>query len=147
MFRQDLDPISYLEGTGAAQVAVGWLERGQPFSRGLVDEAFFMALARLCAAPWQPFVTAGRQPCTFCRFSGGPALVARKGVHVPIGASNVFVPGAERLYVAPTMVVHYIDAHEYLPPAEFQDAVLRCPEMRSMAYLKAIRALGFSLRR
>ncbi|NNB86422.1 hypothetical protein HJC10_33875 [Corallococcus exiguus] len=49
------------------------------------------------------------------------------------------------MFIAPTMIVHYIDAHEYVPPMEFQEAALKCPEMRSMAYLKAIRACGISL--
>ena len=31
-----------------------------------------------------------------------------------------------------------MDAHGYSPPAEFQQAVMDCPPMRSMDYLKAI---------
>ena len=33
---------------------------------------------------------------------------------------------------------HYIDAHEFQPPPEFQRAVMSCPPMRSMEYFKAI---------
>ncbi len=36
----------------------------------------------------------------------------------------------------------HIDAHQYRPPDVFQQAVMACPEMRSMPYLKAIRANG-----
>jgi hypothetical protein len=41
------------------------------------------------------------------------------------------------------MIVQYIDAHDYQPPAVFQRAVLECPEMRSMAYLTQLRSHGF----
>lgn len=46
------------------------------------------------------------------------------------------------IYIAPSTVIHYIDAHHYCPPDEFQKAVVNCPEMRSMNYLKAILANG-----
>jgi hypothetical protein len=35
-------------------------------------------------------------------------------------------------------MAHYIDAHEYCPPEEFQKAVLACPEMKSLAYMQAL---------
>ncbi len=34
------------------------------------------------------------------------------------------------------------DSHQYRPPHMFQQAVMACPEMRSMDYLKAILANG-----
>jgi hypothetical protein len=36
------------------------------------------------------------------------------------------------------MIAHYILAHNYAPPAEFCDAVLRCPPMSSPEYFEAI---------
>ncbi|MGW0731163.1 DUF7919 family protein [Streptomyces sp. NPDC002851] len=33
--------------------------------------------------------------------------------------------GDGRVYVAPNLVTHYIDAHSYQPPQEFIEAVLR----------------------
>jgi hypothetical protein len=51
--------------------------------------------------------------------------------------------GSRRLfYVAPSLVLHYVDAHEYLPPESFQRAVMACPPMRSMEYLRAISRHG-----
>jgi hypothetical protein len=37
------------------------------------------------------------------------------------------VPGGDLLFVAPEMVMHYIEQHGYRPPAEFVAAVLRSP--------------------
>ena len=44
--------------------------------------------------------------------SGGDCIVA-------VGSANVFVPGRNVLYMAPSLVVHYIDAHGYRPPDDF----------------------------
>jgi hypothetical protein len=40
--------------------------------------------------------------------------------------------------VAPELIVHNIAAHWYKPPDVFIEAVLACPDMRSMEYKKAI---------
>ena len=61
---------------------------------------------------------------------------------IMLGAANVFVPSDEAIYVAPSLVLHYIDAHAYLPPEEFRRAVEACPPMRSIEYLKALRRHG-----
>jgi hypothetical protein len=128
-------------------VAVGWLERGHAYEQGTVDEEFFSSLVELLVDPWQPFATAGRHPCGLCAFSGGPDTVtyrSRKGpdCRIAVGSANVFVPDHDVLYMAPSLVVHYIDAHAYRPPAAFRDAVERCPPMRSSGYLRAINAVG-----
>jgi hypothetical protein len=61
-----------------------------------------------------------------------PASIAK-------GFSNLFVPGAGLVYVAPELILHYIDAHQYQPPRAFCDAVLACPPMGSAEYLEALR--------
>ena len=35
--------------------------------------------------------------------------------------------------------MHYIQAHSYLPPSAFVEAVLRCPDFESEEYGKALR--------
>jgi hypothetical protein len=40
---------------------------------------------------------------------------------------NSFVPGDGFLYVFPNLITHYMRVHAYAPPAEFCEAVLRCP--------------------
>lgn len=139
---KDRDPIHYLGESHKSLRAVGWLERESEFPKGDVTEEFFAALVRLCANPWEPAVAAGRHACSLCRFSGGPTQLTYRNILVTIGTSNVFVPADDVVFVAPTTVVHYVDAHEYLPPDDFQQAFLRCPEMKSRAYLKEIKAHG-----
>jgi hypothetical protein len=123
-------------------VPVGWLNPSEDFDRGEVSHEFVAALFRLLLNPWQPGIAMGFHSCPFCRFSGGPSSFSmlESNDSVTLGRDNVYVPADGRVFVAPSLVIHYIDAHQYRPPDDFQAAVLNCPEMRSMAYLKALRA-------
>ncbi|MFZ3217848.1 MAG: hypothetical protein WA192_17440 [Candidatus Acidiferrales bacterium] len=40
--------------------------------------------------------------------------------------------------MAPSMILHYIDVHDYEPPEVFWEAVMNCPEMGSEAYRQAL---------
>ena len=117
---------------------MGWLDRAHTFPKGQVARNFFEALATLAVDPWQPAVAGGRHACELCVFTGGPASITVGDPTILIGSSNIFVPADGVVYVAPSLVLHYIDAHEYLPPEPFQRAVMACPPMRSMDYLRAI---------
>ena len=138
----DLTPCEYFGVEYAPGLrSVGWLEKEHPHRRGAVSPEFIFALETLLIASWQPGVFVGVHPCPFCRISGGPATFSTTtGAEIQLGGNNLYLPGDGFLYVAPSTIIHYIDAHEYAPPDEFQTAVLNCPEMRSMAYLKLIRA-------
>ena len=129
-FILDLEPCSYFPVPGAPLVAVGWLGRGEGFARGTVSESFFAKLSALCASPCQPIVAAGYHTCELCQYEP------------PRFSANVFVPHAGRIYVAPVGIRHYVAAHRYLPPAEFIEAVLACPDMKSRGYKQALLANG-----
>ena len=47
-------------------------------------------------------------------------------------------------YASPSTILHYVDSHGYAPPLEFQRAVIECPPMRSMEYLRAIQRAGLT---
>jgi len=59
--------------------------------------------------------------------------------HINVGASNLLIPAAAKVYFAPSMVLHYISKHHYRPPDAFCDAVLRCPPIGTRAYFEALR--------
>jgi hypothetical protein len=138
-------PCEYVGGLPF--LAMGWLEPGFPHARGELDKAFVRKLIELAVDPFQPFALAGFHRCGFCRLSGG--LVFRyENTSIPVGASNIFVPDGDRLFIAPSMILHYMDAHEYAPAEDFQRAVLSCPPMRSIEYKQAfLRAGGGALLR
>ena len=128
----DLSPCDYF-GEFKGIRAIGWLEEGHAFVLGKVDRAVYDKLREFCRDPWTPATLGamgGVYGCTFCQYE--PI----------IGWQNLFVPGRGVIYACPALITHYMNAHSYAPPQEFCDAVMACPPMRSMDYLKAILANG-----
>ena len=133
-------------GLGNRALAVGWLHPAHEYSNGSVDVEFFKRLVDMLLSPWQPHAVAGRHRCPFCRFTGGPAQLSFDGSVIAVGASILVVPTKEAIFVAPSMIAHYVDAHDYAPPSAFMQAVTQCPEMRSMPYFRLLRAHGVTTR-
>lgn len=139
----DLAPCTYFPIPATdCLLAVGWLDRQHNYQHGPVDDELFARLCELLHDPWQPFMTAGTHDCPFCRFTSGPQQLTYRNATVQLGTNNLFVPGDGVLFVAPSLILHYVDAHDYVPPEEFCQALLHCPAMRSMQYWKAIRENG-----
>jgi hypothetical protein len=59
---------------------------------------------------------------------------------VDVDATNLHIPGSAQVYLAPSMVLHYVSRHRYRPPDGFCDAVLRCPQIGTRPYFKALRS-------
>lgn len=130
----DLTPCDHLplQPTGGAWLlAVGWLEREHAFPCGEISRDHYQKLNRLLADPWQPFVSMGVHGCTLCQFEPEASDTA-----------NLFVPGQGVIYVCPKLIRHYINAHHYQPPPVFLEAVLRCPDTRTMEYKRLLLASG-----
>jgi hypothetical protein len=108
--------------------AIGWLEDGHKFPQGAIDPRVPTILRGIVtdAARLVPVVSWGIHHCDLggCTGEGG--------------SHYVVIPSPSCVYIAPDLVVHYIDAHHYAPPAEFVDAVLACPEQLSDAYVELL---------
>jgi hypothetical protein len=76
-------------------------------------------------------VTAGFHRCDLCLYTSEKA-----------GTKNLFVSGEQRVYVAPELILHYMNAHHYRPPEEFCAAVTVCPPMGTPEYRRALLAAG-----
>ena len=61
---------------------------------------------------------------------------------VAVTGHRDLVPGEQRVYVAPELVLHYMNAHGYQPPEEFCTAVMRCPRMGTPEYRQALLTAG-----
>ena len=116
--------------------AVGWLAKPKPFTTGPLDQRVYDKLQELREgrqhARWiwlLQFMFIGRHECDFC--SGPDAAWC---------SMNLLIPGRGFLFVAPDLILHYMEAHDYRPPPEFCQAVLDCPPVPSTAYLEAISA-------
>src|SRR5579871_5598114 len=120
-FYPDLHTAS-LVGHGDRHRAVGWLSSGHPFPRGAVSAPFVEELKRHVASAFQPLAFGGTHTCELCgNFSA---------------AGNVWVPTPDVVYVAPEMIVHYVTAHNYLPPEEFCRAIEACPRQGSPEFMR-----------
>jgi hypothetical protein len=139
----DGETWTLLGSTDERLIAVGWLASPGPSSvPATADEALIERLVELLRDPWQPAVAVGRHRCAACVYSGGPSHFSYRGSAVAIGTNNLYVPAAELVYVCPSSIVHSMDSHGYTPPSEFRSAVLACPPMRSMEYLRRVREFG-----
>ncbi|MEJ2155068.1 MAG: hypothetical protein P8X96_07015 [Desulfobacteraceae bacterium] len=127
---KDLERCTYFPLDCDCLVAVGWLSGDTNFQKGSVEKDFYEKLFEFAKDPWEPVASAGIHECELCQFN-------QPGFY-----RNIFVPYKGKIYVSPEGIVHYIAAHWYQPPNVFIDAVLECPEMRSMEYKKAILANG-----
>ena len=99
--------------------AIGWLHPNHPYTQGDVPAEL---LIRLKTFVQQSHISSeelgfgsfgGFHTCEFCRNS-----------HL---IQNFGVPSGQLLYVAPEMIVHYIEHHGYCPPDEFIAALMKSP--------------------
>jgi hypothetical protein len=138
----DLTPCTYFRygpPITSKLLAVGWLEQGHNYSQAVVDGVVVDKLTQLLGSAWQPGGGyKGFHTCDFCPGAGRPSVFVRYPKVIQLGATNVFIPGEGVIYVAPSLILHYIDDHNYAPPAAFCDAVLACPPMGSDDYFNAL---------
>jgi hypothetical protein len=106
--------------------AVGWLSKDHPYPTGTARPGFVESLRGHVARAWQPVAAAGKHDCELC------AKVRAGG--------NLWIPTPEVLFVAPELIVHYVEAHVYRPPDIFVEAVLACPAQGSVEYFALMRA-------
>jgi hypothetical protein len=111
--------------------AVGWLHADHPYPRGDVPAAFVDRLQQF-ADHWAESTQTlglpmflGWHDCELC--SGGPR-----------GSGNFGVPAGDVLFVAPELIVHYVQAHGYAPPRAFIDAVMASPLPGTQEYQAAV---------
>jgi hypothetical protein len=147
LFIEDLSPCMYVASSradGEKFKAVGWLAWGHPYTlrRIQLPETRLGRLLGLLVDPWEPFHFMGSHDCEFCPEENVQNTVERDGLRVHFGANNLYVPANGCIYVAPSMIAHYVVIHSYEPPAAFWEAVMNCPEMGSELYREALIANG-----
>jgi len=118
-------------------LAIGWLEEPHPFPTGQVPAPLVSKLRALVAqtkAEYRQFGFRGIHVCSLCssKQQGSPREPGWS-------QENLFVPGAEEVFVTPGGILHYIEDHSYLPPSSFLAAVSCCPDVDSIAYRQALR--------
>jgi hypothetical protein len=112
--------------------AIGWLDDIHAFPTGKTPAAFVQQLRYITekcfasedALGWTLDSFFGVHTCELC--------------HKFDHKENFGVPAGEVLYVAPAMILHYVEEHGYLPPEQFVDAVLESPIPGTKAYEDAV---------
>jgi hypothetical protein len=128
VFYPDLSPYEYGGKDPRSDILnVGWLSREHAFPTGSVPDAFVDALRRLVASPVNLY--RGYHTCEFC--PEPPVFLSPTGLRMTdppqaiMGNGEIHVAGVGGLtYVAPVLVAHYVQAHNYLPPEDFIRAVV-----------------------
>jgi hypothetical protein len=112
-------------------LAVGWLERDEPYSCGEVTREFKTRLAQLVeeTSTLDGISFRGYHRCSLC---------SQSSEHLPESHLNIFLPGSGVVYIAPAGIAHYVTKHEYLPPKDFIRSALRCPEIGSVDYFERL---------
>jgi hypothetical protein len=116
--------------------AVGWLEYPELFNTGVSPASVLRKVREVVEqthAAFPHYCFRGGMACTLC--------LAKEIQSEPPNWSqeNILMPGSGAVYAAPVGIVHYMEAHSYLPPTEFIEAALRCPDVGSEDYFQALR--------
>jgi hypothetical protein len=112
MYLEDLAPcrVTPIDSEPTAK-SIGWLDQAYPFPTGDTSKKFRSILRRLVKDIKNPMW--GFHECEFCE---GRRSQGNGEIHV-VGPDGT-------IYIAPQLVVHYVEIHNYLPTQEFIDAIL-----------------------
>jgi hypothetical protein len=130
-----------LAHTGSLK-SVGYLSRKHDYPTGETSDEVFARLVSLVKRPLGCW--AGEHLCDlgYCGSNRPQPEFKWQGMKIPRSCStDILVPDKTVIYVAPALILHYIRAHRYLPPACFIGAVLVCPEPGSDEYRGEIKRI------
>jgi hypothetical protein len=130
-----------LAETGSLK-SVGYLSRNHDYPKGETSDEMFARL--ICLAKHPLGAWAGEHLCDlgYCGSNRPQPEFEWQGMEIPRCCStDILVPDKTVVYIAPALILHYIRAHHYLPPACFIEAVLVCPEPDSADYRSEIKRI------
>jgi hypothetical protein len=126
VFIEDLSAYQYrlpfpLEGVRC----VGWLDTEHKHETGrppdwLTEKLELIVLRRSSTFDAHVNVVRGIHPCNFC---GRDVELTSGGQRTPLGMSETWLPSDSGWLAAPSLLIHYITGHGYLPPPAFGRAV------------------------
>ncbi|WP_339733657.1 hypothetical protein [uncultured Gimesia sp.] len=109
-------------------LTIGWLDCNHSFPVGTIDNALIKKLRDLiCCIPKGINVHVarirGQHPCNLCK--AYPKIRCKIGGMRHLGCTELRIPSREQkiVFASPDMILHYIEEHSYLPPAEFLEAL------------------------
>ena len=127
MHADELQPYDYRLPYALDNVfMVGWIDSSHAYNTGQVAEAVLgklwtMIRTRSSTLDLHVNTIRGVHPCTIS--SEDVRTTDATGKPTFLGMSEIWVPHGSRWYAAPSLVVHFIEDHGYLPPVEFLNAI------------------------
>lgn len=103
---------------------VGWLSKGVDFSKGTVPVNFLNKLFAIIKRK-EINVTRGIHDCELCN-SDDFIYVRLNQDSVLLGHGEIWIPSlsGQIIYASPTLIYHYIEKHNYLPPFDYIDSII-----------------------
>jgi hypothetical protein len=127
MYFPDMSAYSYYLNFSIAEVKnVGWIDAKHDFEKGIVDPRISEKLRKILIksdlVDAHVNVIRSAHPCNIC---GEEDIVSKNEQDILLGRSELWIPGSDygEYFAAPTLILHYMKHHSYLPPAEFIKAV------------------------
>lgn len=131
----DLSPYSYSHQSQRGVVHVGWLDGVHPFPTGTVEVQLIEKVKVLAQKPVELY--RGYHYCEVCveppglikafpphnKYIVDPDCSWARWWHERSGNGEIRVALDGVIYAAPVLIVHYIEEHGYLPPAQFLRAI------------------------
>jgi hypothetical protein len=115
-------------------VHVGWLDNIHPYPKGAVDARLIEKMKLLASSPVELY--RGTHICELCaepsdlvkttlpnRVVLDPNCSWVRWVDQRSSNGEIRVSRGAKIFAAPVLIVHYIEAHSYLPPTQFLKAV------------------------
>lgn len=106
---------------------VGWLSRSKSFKTGKADIEFLKKLKSIFYGNSHyssevNLLRATSRPCEIC----GVTVKEHKykSGYKGLGNSEIWIAHKGKYYAAPSLIIHYIESHDYLPPKKYVKAVL-----------------------
>jgi hypothetical protein len=120
-YYEDLTEYVYSKRSEIDAVNVGWLDSNHEFRKGQVDADILLKIGECCKNPLNR--KRGYQHCVFCKDHPVRELIGASRELTNLGDAEICIRSAQKAYVCPTLIYHYIAKHGYKPPDEFLDAV------------------------
>jgi hypothetical protein len=137
----DLSPYAYGHSLHPGVFHVGWLDGTHPFPKGSVESRLIEKMKLLAEKPVELY--RGRHVCELCIEPPDPKKTAlpnrvvvdpnsswAKWLALPSSNGEMRVALGGVTFAAPVLIVHYIEEHGYLPPAQSLKAIeetVSCP--------------------
>ena len=137
MYFEDFTNYSFLYYENTKNI--GWLDKAYPYSKGKVSEEFIDKLWGYLGVSINRI--RGFRNCSLCTTTyKGTSEATYKGEVIMLGYAEIRVlsEDGKNSYAAPDLIYHYILEHEYKPPEEFIQAVLKGPKPGSTEYDKFV---------